>query len=284
MLLAALALPFYNDLVQKHLQLRYDSPGFWYFAAALVFFTGLVSGSYPAFYLSAFTPASVLKGRIKESKSGNLPRRVLVTLQFGFSIVLLIGMWVVYQQLEYVRNRDFGFQKENLLTITPNEDVRKHFHALKEALLRTGVVKSVTKSSSAITSINSWGFLGWPGQPEGQKVLFANIGTEYDYTKTMGIKLLAGRDFSEDFKSDTSAVIVNKAAVGLMGLKVSHRSATSLYGGKKIELIGVVENTVTGSPGETVGPMFIQFDPNWVNSLTVRLEKNRRPAGSAENR
>jgi putative ABC transport system permease protein len=272
-LLAALALPFYNNLVQKHLAFDYGTPGFWYFAAGLVLFTGLVSGSYPAFYLSAFKPASVLKGRISERKGGNMPRKILVTLQFGFSIVLLIGMWVVYQQVAYVKRRDFGFQKENLVMITPNEDIQKHFRALKDELLRTGVVKSVTKSSSNITSINSWGFLGWPGQPAGQKVLFTNIATEYDYTKTMGIKLLAGRDFSEDFKSDSTSVMINKAALDMMGLKDPIGQQLSLYNGKKIELIGVVENTIMGSPSEVVGPMFIQFDPNWFNAMTLRLEK-----------
>jgi ABC-type antimicrobial peptide transport system permease subunit len=266
--------------VQKQLHINYRSPLFWLFASTLVFLTGIVSGSYPAFYLSSFRPVKVLKGNGMDSARGSVPRKVLVTLQFGFSILLIIGTLVVYQQVQHVKGRDLGFDKENLVSISPTEDIKKHYPAIKEELIRSGVVQAVTKSNSAITGISSWGFLGWPGKPEDQRVMFTNIAAEYDYAKTMGIKLLSGRDFSQDFKSDTASVMINKAALDLMGLKDPIGQQLTLYNGNKVELIGVLENTIMGSPDDAVGPMFVQFVPNWFNALTLRLEKTNDLPGA----
>jgi ABC-type lipoprotein release transport system permease subunit len=114
--------------------------------------------------------------------------------------------------------------------------------------------------------------VGWPGKPENLRVIFTTIATEYDYAKTMGIKVLEGRDFSEDFKSDTAAIVINKAALDMMGLKDPIGTKLDLWGGKR-ELIGVVDNVLMGSPYTPVSPMFMILDPEWVNVLSMRLEK-----------
>ncbi len=171
-LLAQLLLPFYNDLVEKQLRIDYASGSFWLFGLGLVLVTGLVSGSYPAFYLSSFQPVKVLKGKIQVGRSASLPRKVLVTLQFGVSILLIIGTIVVFEQIQLVKNRDLGYSQENLITIEQTDEIAKNFHALKNELLQSGVVSSVTRSNSAITQINSNNFLGWPGKPEEQRVIF----------------------------------------------------------------------------------------------------------------
>ncbi len=269
-LLTELVLPFYNSLVQKSLFIDYTSWLFWAFATGLVFVTGLVSGSYPALYLSSFQPVKVLKGKIQAGKSGSTPRKVLVTLQFGFSILLIIGTVVIYQQIMHVKSRDLGYQQENLISIPLTDDLRKNYKPLKEELLQSGAAVSVTRSNSPITAIWSNNFLGWPGKPDDQKVIFATIVTEYDYVKTMGIKLLMGRDFSEEFKSDTAAILVNKAALDLMNLKDPIGTQLDLWE-KKRELIGVVDNVLMGNPYAPVGPMFIVLDPGWNNMITVRL-------------
>ncbi len=277
-LLAQLLLPFYNDLVEKQLFIDYSSPKFWMVAGCLIFFTGIISGSYPAFYLSSFQPVKVLKGKVHTGKSGSLPRKVLVTLQFGFSILLIIGTIIIYQQIQHVKSRDLGYQQENLITVEDTREISNNFKAIKAELMQSGVVSSVTRSNSAITQINSNNFLGWPGKPEDLRVIFATISAEYDYTKTMGIKVLQGRDFSEDFKSDTSAIIINKAGLDLMNLKDPIGTQLDLWGGKR-ELIGVVDNVLMGSPYRPVGPMFIILNPGWINAITVRLEKtNDLPA------
>jgi putative ABC transport system permease protein len=271
-LVTQLLLPFYNDLVDKQLYIDYTSPSFWVFTLGLIFFTGIVSGSYPAFYLSSFQPVKVLKGKVKVGKSASTPRKVLVTLQFGFSILLIIGTLVIYQQIQLVKNRDLGYAQEGLIAVEWTREIGENYRPLKQELLNSGVVSSVTRSNSAITSINSNNFIGWPGKPDDLRVIFATIATEYDYIKTMGLKLLEGRDFSEDFKSDTAAVIINQAGLDLMNLKDPVGTQLDLWGGKR-ELIGVVDNALMGNPYSPVGPMFMVLDPEWTGVLTIRLEK-----------
>lgn len=271
-LLAELLLPFYNDLVEKELFIDFSSMQFWFFSLGMILLTGIVSGSYPAFYLSSFQPVKVLKGKVKEGRSASTPRKILVTLQFGFSILLIIGTIVIYQQIQMVKDRQLGYDQENLITIDYTEEIKKNYQVLKHELLQSGTVESVTISNSAITDINSNNFVGWPGKPEDQRVLFTTIAAAYDYTKTMGIKILEGRDFSEDFKSDTSAIIINKAALEVMGLNDPIGTELDLWGDKR-NLIGIVDDVLMGSPYEAVKPMFIILDPDWADAVTVRLKK-----------
>jgi ABC-type antimicrobial peptide transport system permease subunit len=273
-LLAQLLLPFYNDLVQKKLFIDYTSQQFWIFTLGLIFFTGIVSGSYPAFYLSSFQPAKVLKGKVQTGKGGSIPRKVLVTLQFGFSILLIIGTIVIYRQIQHVKERDLGYSQERLIMVDYTDEISKNYRPLKQDLLQSGVVASVTKSNSPITDIYSNNFLGWPGKPEDHRVIFTTIAAEYDYTQTMGIRILEGRDFSEDFKSDSAAIIINKAALDLMNLKEPIGTKLDLWGEKR-ELIGVVDNVLMGSPYTPVSPMFIILEPEWISVVSLRLEKSK---------
>jgi ABC-type antimicrobial peptide transport system permease subunit len=274
LLVAQLLLPFYNQLVDKQLAIDYASSQFWLFAGSLIIFTGVVSGSYPALYLSSFQPVKVLKGKIQVGKSASLPRKILVTLQFGFSILLIIGTIVIYWQINFVKARDLGYNQENLITVEYTAEVAQNYRTIKQELLNSGVVNSVCKSNSPITEIWSNNFLGWPGKPEEQKVIFTTISTEYDYTKTMAIRILEGRDFSEEHKSDTAAIIVNKAALEVMGLKDPIGQQLDLWGGKR-ELIGVVDNVLMGSPYQPVKPMFMVLQPEWASAVTIRLEKTK---------
>ena len=271
-LMAQLLLPYYNDLVQKKLFIDYSSTEFWMFSLTMILFTGIISGSYPALYLSSFQPVKVLKGKPTVGKGATTPRKVLVTLQFGFSILLIIGTIVIYQQIQLVKGRSLGYDQENLMAVSYTNEVAKNYKAIKLDLLNSGVVEAVTKSNSSITDINSNNFLGWPGKPEELRVIFTTIATEYDYTKTMGIKIIEGRDFSEDFKSDTASILINKAALQLMDLKDPIGTELDLWGGKR-KLIGVVDDVLMGSPFQPVKPMFVILDPEWIDAVTVRLKK-----------
>ncbi len=271
-LMAQLILPYYNDLVQKKLFIDYTSSQFWIFSISMILLTGIISGSYPAFYLSSFQPVKVLKGKPTIGKGASAPRKVLVTLQFGFSILLIIGTIVIYQQIQLVKGRQLGYDQENLMAINYTNEVSKNYRPIKLELLESGVVEAVTKSNSSITDINSNNFLGWPGKPEDLRVIFTTIATEYDYTKTMGIKILEGRDFSEDFKTDTASILINKAALQLMNLKDPIGTELDLWGGKR-KLIGVVDDVLMGSPYQPVKPMFVILDPEWIDAVTVRLKK-----------
>jgi ABC-type antimicrobial peptide transport system permease subunit len=270
-LLAQLLLPFYNDLVQKQLVIDYTSQQFWLFTVGMILLT--VSGSYPAFYLSSFQAVTVLKGKLNLGKSGSLPRKILVTLQFGFSIILIIGTIVIYQQIQLVKGRELGYDQENLIATDFTNEVEKNYKAIKQELLRSGVVEAVTRSNSEITNVNSNNFLGWPGKPEDLRVIFTTVVTEYDYTKTMGIKVLQGRDFSEEFPSDSMAIIVNKTGLALMNLEDPIGTELPLWG-KNRKLIGVVDDVLMGSPFQPVKPMFTILE-NWGGSVSVRLSKTK---------
>jgi ABC-type antimicrobial peptide transport system permease subunit len=276
-----LLMPFYNQLVEKQLAISYTSPLFWIFGVSVVLLTGLLSGSYPALYLSGFQPAKVLKGKVKVGKSAVLPRKILVIVQFGFSIMLFIGSLVIYDQIQLVKNRQLGYDQENLITMTPHGDLVKNFQALKNELISEGVAVAVTRSNSAVTTINSNNFLEWPGMTEGTRVLFTTIATEYDYTTTMGIKVLEGRDFSEDFPSDSNAIIVNKAAMDIMQLPDPLGTPLTFWG-KQWNLVGVVDDVLMGSAFQPVKPMLMVFQPELMGSITVRLSKsNDLPATMA---
>lgn len=275
---AQLLLPSYNTLVDKKLFIDYTSQEFWIFSLGLILVTGVIAGSYPAFYLSGFQPVKVLKGKPTIGKGASLPRKILVTLQFGFSIFLIISMFVIYNQIQLAKGRDIGYSQENLITVPLNKDYHDNLKSLKIELLASGVVESLVRANSAITDINSNNFVGWPGKPEDLKVIFTTIVTDYDWAKTMGVKMIEGRDFSEDFKSDSTAIVVNKAAIKIMGLKDPIGTELDLWG-KKRKLIGVYDDVLMGSPYEEVKPMFAVLD-DWWGSITIRLKATNDLQGS----
>jgi predicted permease len=269
LVMAQLVLPFYNQLVAKSLAIPYESWQFWAGSLVTVILTGIIAGSYPAFYLSAFKPAKVLKGG-RGGVGGTLPRKILVTTQFGFSMLLIAATIIVYQQIQHVRDRDLGFMPDNLLSVGVTNDIRKNYQSIKDALIATGAVESVTRSNTSVTDLSSWNPVDWPGKPEDQKYFFGVIATEYDYIKTTGIKLVEGRDFSSEFRSDSTACIVNKAAVALMGLE-DPIGATVKMGEKDLRIVGVTANTLSGSPYDQVGPLIVTFDPDWMGTVMVRI-------------
>jgi putative ABC transport system permease protein len=271
-MVAELVLPGYNMLVDKKLFIDYANPALWLAGVIVILVTGIAAGSYPAFYLSAFQPVKVLKGKVQVGKGASTPRKILVTLQFGFSIFLIIGTLVIYQQIMHVKNREVGYNRENLMLIWTNSEIETRFQTIKDELKGTGVVKAVCKSNSPVTRVFSTAEVEWPGKQPDLRVSFTSIATEYDYTETMGIKMIEGRDFSRDFKSDSSAIVINKAALDLMGLKNPIGEKLKMWGGEWT-IVGVMENVVMDSPYEPVAPLVMVFSPDWSSTISVRLEK-----------
>lgn len=270
-LLVLALLPSYNDLVQKQLFIDFLSAEFWIFSLSIIFVTGFISGSYPSLYLSSFNPVKTLKGKVSIGKNANLPRKILVMLQFGFAVVLIISTIVILKQIDLAKSRDLGYEQEGLITIPLTDEIDEKYDLIKQDLERTGHVVSMTRANSSVTQINSNNFLGWPGKPESQRVMFVTITTTYDYAKTIGADMLYGRDFSKDFATDSSAIVINKAALDLMQLDNPIGTQLELWGDKRT-LIGVIDNVLMGSPYEEVRPMFMVID-NWGGSVMVRLKK-----------
>lgn len=267
-----IVLPFYNILVGKNLVINYTNPLLWIAAIAMVIITGIIAGSYPAFYLSAFKPVKVLKGKLQNERGAVTPRKILVTAQFAFSIFLIIGTMVIYQQIVHVKSRHIGYNREDLLLIWTTNNIEKNFQPLRDALKQSGLIKAVCKSSAPISRVfSSSDNVTWPGKMGNEKVSFTTMATEYDFTETMGITMLEGRDFSRDFKSDTSAIIINKAALELMGLQNPIGQKITLWGSDRT-IIGVIDNVIMESPYHPVEPLALVFIPGWSSTISVRLE------------
>jgi putative ABC transport system permease protein len=268
-----LLLPSFNRLVKKELFLDLSQPVFWISSILIIAVTGIIAGSYPALYLSSFKPIKVLKGDLLSGKKGVLPRRILVVTQFVISILLISATIIVYQQIQHIRERETGYDPDNLIMIPTSSDVGKNFVTIKQELLNTGMVRSLTRTLSPITEL--WWRQpapDWEGKPANANIIFTGQVTGDDFAKTLGIKMLAGRDFS-GMPSDSSSVLLNKAAMEVMGIK-NPIGMKLKNGNASHTVIGIVDNVITDSPFEPVDPMMIYYEPGNTSTVTLRLNQS----------
>jgi ABC-type antimicrobial peptide transport system permease subunit len=239
-------------------------------------FTGLVAGSYPALYLSSFNPIKVLKGTFLPGKKAATPRRVLVVAQFVISILLISATIIVYQQIEHVKNRNIGYNPDNLIMIPTTPDVNKNYTVIKQELLQTGMINAVTRTFSPITEV-WWKSPApdWNGKPATMNIIMTGFSTDIDFSKTMGVKMVQGKDFAGT-PSDSSAMMLNKAAVEAMGLK-NPVGMQMRYGHQTYTVIGITDNVVMESPYKPVDPMMIYYRPQNSNVVSIRLNNTIQP-------
>ena len=274
--LVLILLPAFNTMVGKQMAVNPGDPVFWTGVVSIILFTGLVAGSYPAFYLSSFSPIKVLKGTFLAGRKAILPRRILVVGQFVISILLISATIIVYRQLQYVKNRDMGYDPNDLITIPQTGDLGKNYQSFKQDLLGTGMVASVTRTLSPVTDI-WWRSPSpdWDEKPAGTQIIFSGQSTDKDYTRTLGIKMLEGSDFS-GMPVDSGTMLLNKAAVDAMQLKnpVGH---ILRYGPRKFTVIGVIDNVVMSNPYQPVDPLMIYYQPGNTANISVRLNNGITP-------
>ncbi len=230
LLLALLLLPAFNNLTQKHLQL-FGEPNIILWITALTLFSGLLAGLYPAFYLSAFKPVSVLKGKIVNSFSATAIRKVLVVFQFTVSICLVLAAIVILQQLSFLKKQALGFNKNQQIILPLKfNNTESNYTALKNELTKNPQIKKITSGSTypGIPNINDMLFYA-DGKTINDVVDERLAAVENDYIETLGFKLLQGRSFSKEFTSDSAAIILNEAAVEELG----YNTATAV--GKRIQ-------------------------------------------------
>ena len=255
-LIAWLSLPFFNGVADKQMLVPWSNFFFWLICAAFILITALVAGSYPAFYLSSFKPVKVLKGTFKAGRYAAIPRRVLVVLQFTVSVTLIIGTVVVYQQIQFAKNRPVGYSRANLISIpTSNSSIHDHFDAVKNELMQTGAIASAAEASTPVTNLwNSTSGLSWTGKDPNQSVDFGVVYASTDYGKTINWQLKEGRDFSRQFATDSSGLILNEAAVHFMGLK-NPVGQTVTWFDQPFTVIGVIKNMIMVSPYDEPKPV-----------------------------
>ena len=271
-----LLMPAFNSMVHKHLQLQLADPLFWMGAVIIILFTGVMAGSYPALYLSSFSPVKVLKGTFAAGKSAVLPRRILVVGQFVISIFLIAATLIIYKQIQHVKDRNLGYNVNNLIMIPSTQGTDKSFKSIKDDMLKSGLVQEVTRTSSPITDI--WWRSPSPsydGMATDSKIIFSGIQTDVNFTKTMGIKLLEGHDF-RGTPADSVSMMLNKAAVQAMNIKHPVGMAVR-YGPKTYTVIGVIDNVVMTSPYAPVDPLMIYYSDRGSSYITTRLKEGVSP-------
>lgn len=216
----SIVLPVFNLLVQKNLSVDLTNPLHIAVLLGITLISGLVAGSYPSLYLSSFKPAFVLKGLKLKSGNAELIRKGFVVLQFSISIVFIISTIIVFQQIQHVKNRNLGFNKNNLLAISTNDELNKNYEVIKQELLKTGAIQNLGLSDyTALYGGNNSGSYVWEGKPANSKILISNRNVSPGFMNTYGLKILEGRDFveSDSIESKNINVIITQAFEKLMG-------------------------------------------------------------------
>ncbi|MFD0749967.1 ABC transporter permease [Mucilaginibacter calamicampi] len=271
--LARISLSFFNSIADKQIAVPWFNPVFWLLVLAFTLFTGLLAGSYPAFYLSGFSPVSTLKGSFRAGRHASLPRKVLVVLQFTVSVTLIISTIIVFKQVQFAKGRPVGYSREGLITVVMNTpELYQHYNGLRDDLIATGAVENMAESNSSATEIwsSNYGF-DWKGKAPDANPLFGTLAVTHDFGKTVGWKIIDGRDFSRNFSTDTGAFILNEAAVKLSGLK--HPVGQIMkWNGKDHLIVGVVKDMVMESPYKPTVATVFHMQYSWANLITVKIK------------
>jgi predicted permease len=269
-----LCLPAFNEITGKQMSIAFGNAYLWVFYAGFIVITGVVAGSYPAFFLSAFRPVSVLKGQFKKAHALITPRKALVVVQFSFAVVLIICTIIIQQQLRYVQDRETGFDRHNLIYTLLSGDMNQHYDMIKGDLLNKGIAEAVTKSSGPLSNTWSFGGADWPGKDPNDKTGFNYFNCDGDIVRAAGLHLIAGRDIDvRHYPTDSSAVILNEAAVRVMGFKnpigqIINRGTW----GVDWHVIGVVKDFILESPYDQIKPICIQGPKaNWFNMIHIKF-------------
>lgn len=272
LLLVQLSLPVFNEVADKKLTILRSNPLFWGLGLGFSLLTGLIAGSYPAFYLSAFQPVKVLKGTFRVGRFAAIPRQVLVVVQFTVSVTLIIGTIIVFRQIQYAKNRPIGYSRDGLLTLPMNTpEIRDRYNAIRSDLLRTGAVADMSGSSNPptyVAAVNN-GY-EWTGKDPGTEGNFATVSVSHDFGKTIGWQFKEGRDFSRAFTTDSSGMVLNEAAVKFMGLK-QPIGQTVTCDGKPYKVVGVIKDMVMESPYQPVFRTVFLLDYGDVNVFNIKL-------------
>jgi putative ABC transport system permease protein len=275
LVLIIILLPVFRNVININLGLPYANPLAWCIALSVTVLTGLLAGSYPALFLSSFNPVKVLKGQIVSTGSTIRPRQILVVMQFTFATCLIIFSIFVYRQINFIKDRPVGYNRDGMVEIAADGRMYDQFDLFRRDALASGAVTDAALISDPITNITgaTWNNT-WPGQLPGEASISIDcIAATYHFIDTYQLKIIDGRDFAADRLSDSTAIVLNEAAVKLMRMKNPIGQQITWMGAKR-NVIGVVKNFVLASPYEPVKPVIIGFMKGWATSIGLRLNSN----------
>jgi ABC-type antimicrobial peptide transport system permease subunit len=268
-------LPAFNNLTGKQLSINYNNH---YLIAGFLFigiFTSLLSGSYPALFLSSFQPVKVLKGTLSRVSKGASFRRVLVIIQFSLSIILMIGTGVIYSQLKYIKDKDVGYDKENLLYIRMNRDIRENFDHFKNELLQHSDIVGMARVSELPTEI--WSIMRgitWEGKESEEGAAFGFAAIDHDFIETLNMEMVQGRDFSIQFPTDTANYIFNEKAISVMGMENPVGKRFSFDEDDKGTIIGVIKDFNFLPLTYEMEPLVLRILPDFYRQVIIKIRSN----------
>lgn len=275
---ATLILPYFNEVSDKNILIPWQNQFFWLIGIGFCLFTGLIAGSYPAIYLSSFKPVKVLKGNFRVGRLASLPRKCLVVVQFTVSIALIIGTVLVFKQIQFAKERSAGYDRKGLVSIpVKTKAISDHYDVFRQELLNTGVIEDLAASETPLTSTYSTnsGF-SWQGEDPQMEDEFVTLCVTHEFGKTAGWEIIAGRDFSKQFASDTAAFVINESAAKYMGMKDPVGQTMEWNDNGNWKIIGVVKDMITQSPYEPVKQMLFLVDYKRIGFINIRLKKEER--------
>jgi putative ABC transport system permease protein len=274
LVIVELLLPAFNTLTGSTIAIPYSNIYFWVITLTGVMMTALAAGARPAFYLSSFNPVKVLKGKLAVGGSSAWPRKILVIIQFSCSVALIIGSLIIYQQVQYAKDRPAGMNLDRLLMTDMNGSLGKNYQAIKNELIQKGIAGSVTMASGRATQTgNHRDVEQWPGKKPGETVDMGQINVSGDYFKTLGMSMKAGRDFW--ISSDSLSVIANEAAIKLMRLKDPINQIIT-FRDDRYQIVGVVKDALMASPFSPADPTLFFYNQDPQRVIMYRLSKRIR--------
>ncbi|WP_461042048.1 permease prefix domain 2-containing transporter [Spirosoma harenae] len=278
LVLAILALPWFNEVAAKQIAIPWMNLWFWLACTGFISLTGLLAGSYPALYLSSFQPVKVLKGTFRVGRFASVPRKVLVVIQFTVSVTLIIGTIMVYRQIQFAKNRPVGYTRDGLLLVAMKSgDFYGKHDLIRSELQRTGMVSEMAESMGRVTEVWSGndGFT-WKGKDPAFKDSFGTLVVSPEFGKTVGWQFVKGRDFSREFISDSSGMVINEAAARYMGLKNPIGEAVTWQFRERplmhYKILGVIKNMVMESPYDPITPtIFMIRAHGGTNYINIKI-------------
>ncbi|HEY9000257.1 MAG TPA: ABC transporter permease [Mucilaginibacter sp.] len=281
--LVQLTLPYFNEITGKQSTILWTNPFFWLTCIGFVIISGLFAGSYPAFYLSSLKPVKVLKGLFKAGKMASIPRKVLIVIQFTFSVTMIIGTIIILRQIQFAKNRPIGYGRSGLIMVRPySGDLHKNIDVIRNELLQTKWISEIAESGNQITKGSATtGDIRWPGKDPNHADEFATFAVTPQYGKTVSWQVTDGRDFSKSFSSDSSGLVLNQAAVKYMGLKNPVGQVIN-WGDKKYTVLGVTKDMIVESPYETIKPT-IFYIINWPGIVNIRINPKVSTSAALKN-
>ncbi|HTL08673.1 MAG TPA: ABC transporter permease [Chitinophagaceae bacterium] len=279
LLIAALLLPYFNQLTGKQLSIPVTQPMFWLALLLLLVLTGTVAGSYPAFFLSSLQPVKVLKGSFRFSRAASFFSKGLVVFQFTLSILLMVGMIVIYRQMNYIQSKNIGYKRENLVYIPIEGELIKNYGPFKQSISKLPGIVSVSKMRNSPTVIGHHnGSISWPGKSPNLAISFADAVVGYDFIQTLQLQLKEGRDFSPAFGTDSASFLINETAAAKMGFTQAVGQNIS-WGNHPGKIIGVIKDFHFTSMHDPIEPLVVRLDEKWGwGTILVRTTGDPRVA------